>query len=143
KVLKGNFSRSKSGIWLRNSMLVLQFAIASLFIVGSYIVYQQVDFMSSKDLGFKGDQVIRVKYRQQQNQDLYKKYLTFKNELLKMEGVEGVAAGTFEMGAGANSSSSFSHERKSTQAQNMAMDFEMLDVLNVKVLEGRNLSEKF
>src|SRR5690606_25149845 len=96
KVLKGNFSRSKSGIWLRNSMLVLQFAIASLFIVGSYIVYQQVDFMSSKDLGFKGDQVIRVKYRQQQNQDLYKKYLTFKNELLKMEGVEGVAAGTFE-----------------------------------------------
>ena len=143
KVLKGNFSRSKSGIWLRNSMLVLQFAIASLFIVGSYIVYQQVDFMSSKDLGFKGDQVIRVKYRQQQNQDLYKKYLTFKNELLKMEGVESVAAGTFEMGDGANSSSSFSHERKSTQAQNMAMDFEMLDVLNVKILEGRNLSEKY
>jgi putative ABC transport system permease protein len=143
KVLKGNFSRSKSGIWLRNSMLVLQFAIASLFIVGSYIVYQQVDFISNKDLGFKGDQVIRVKYRQHQNQDLYKKYLTFKNELLKMEGVEGVAAGTFEMGAGANSSSSFSHERKSTQAQNMAMDFGMLDVLNVKILEGRNLSEKF
>src|SRR5690606_7119659 len=35
KVLKGNFGRSKSGIWLRNGMLILQFSIASFFIIGS------------------------------------------------------------------------------------------------------------
>ncbi len=63
KVLKGNFGRSKAGIWLRNGMLVLQFAIASFFIVGSYIVYEQIDFMNKKDLGFKGDQVLDVVYR--------------------------------------------------------------------------------
>lgn len=143
KVLKGNFSRSKSGIWVRNAMLVLQFAIASLFIIGSYIVYQQVEYMSNKDLGFKGNQVIRVKYRHQRDRDLYKNYLTFKQELLKIKGVEGVAAGTFEMGFGSNSSSSFSHDRKSTQAQNMAIDFGMLNILNIKILEGRDLSEKY
>src|SRR5690606_11252366 len=143
KVLKGNFSRSKSGIWVRNAMLVLQFAIASLFIIGSYIVYQQVDFMSKKDLGFQGDQVIRVKYRNQNHRQLYKDYVTFKQELLKIKGVENVAAGTFEIGFGSNSTSSFSHERKSTQAQNMAIDFGMLDLMNIKIVEGRDLSEKY
>ena len=38
KVLKGNFGRSKSGIWLRNGMLIFQFSIATFFIIGSYIV---------------------------------------------------------------------------------------------------------
>lgn len=143
KVLKGNFSRSKSGIWVRNAMLVLQFAIASLFIIGSYIVYQQVDFMSKKDLGFQGDQVIRVKYRNPNHRQLYKDYVTFKQELLKIKGVENVAAGTFEIGFGSNSTSSFSHERKSAQAQNMAIDFGMLDLMNIKIVEGRDLSEKY
>jgi len=143
KVLKGNFSRSKSGIWIRNAMLVLQFGIASLFIIGSYIVYQQVDYMSKKDLGFQGDQVIRVKYRHQHRGDLFKSYLTFKQELSKIKGVEGISAGTFEIGFGSNSSSSFSHDRKSTQAQNMAIDFGMLDLMKIKVVEGRDLSEKY
>mgnify|MGYP006976408407 CR=1 FL=1 len=47
--MKGNFGRSKSGVWLRNGMLVLQFSIATFFIIGSYIVYEQVKYLSSKD----------------------------------------------------------------------------------------------
>lgn len=54
KVLKGNFGRSKGGVWLRNGMLVFQFAIASFFIIGSYIVYQQVNYLANKDLGVFG-----------------------------------------------------------------------------------------
>jgi putative ABC transport system permease protein len=55
--LKGNFSRSSHGVWLRNGMLIFQFAIASFFIVGSYIVYKQVMYLSNKDLGFKSNQI--------------------------------------------------------------------------------------
>ena len=46
KVLKGNYSRSKSGIWIRNSMLILQFGIAAFFIIGALIVNAQVNYMS-------------------------------------------------------------------------------------------------
>src|SRR5690606_26755343 len=63
KVLKGNFGRSKSGVWLRNGMLVLQFAIAAFFICGSYIVYQQVQYMTTKDLGFNGEQILQIDYK--------------------------------------------------------------------------------
>ena len=63
KVLKGDFGRSKGGVWLRNGMLIFQFAIASFFIIGSYIVYEQVHFLSTRELGFKVEQVLQIKYR--------------------------------------------------------------------------------
>lgn len=143
KVLKGNFSRSKSGIWLRNGMLVFQFAIASLFIVGSYVVYQQVDYMSNKDLGFKGDQIIRVQYNYPNPKSIYQDYSLFKEQLLKIKGVEEVSSGAFRFGGGANSTSSFKYDKKMVQAQNMAIDFGLLDLMNIKMIEGRDLSEKF
>ena len=40
--LKGNFARSKSGVWLRNSILSLQLIISSFFIICSLIIHSQV-----------------------------------------------------------------------------------------------------
>lgn len=46
-------------------MLVLQFSIATLFIIGSFIVYKQVNFMMAKDLGFNGAQVMDISFKPQ------------------------------------------------------------------------------
>lgn len=146
KVLKGNFGRSKSGAWLRNGMLILQFAIASFFITGSYIVYDQVHYMSSKDLGFKGDQVIDIYYRIPQHDStevMYSHYEMVKQELKKIKGVEAVSGAAFTLGGGAGSSSGFAYKDINIQGQNIALDFEMLDMIQVKMADGRQLSEKF
>ena len=82
KVLKGNFGRSKSGVWLRNGMLILQFSIASFFIIGSYIVYSQVNYISNKDLGFKGNQVMSVLFRFKQGETNFDRYKMIKQELV-------------------------------------------------------------
>lgn len=146
KVLKGNFGRSKSGIWLRNGMLIFQFAIASFFIIGSYIVYQQVDYMSHKDLGFQGKQVVDILYRYPEEEDpkvIYKKYETVKEELSKIKGVESVSTGAFTFGHGVNSSSGFNYQDHNIQGQNMTIDFEMLEMMKIRITQGRNLSTKF
>lgn len=146
KVLKGNFGRSKSGIWLRNSMLVLQFAIATFFIVGSYIVYEQVNFLTQKDLGFKGEQVVNIFYRRPDDSSskiIYSRYNTVKQELLKLKGVKDVSAGAFTIGSGSGSSSSYQHKEVKIQAQNMAMDFGLPQVLGMKLASGRFLSPEF
>lgn len=141
KVLKGNFGRSKSGVWLRNGMLILQFSIASFFIIGSYIVYDQVDYMSHKDLGFKGDQVMDIRFRFRQGEENFDRYLPIKQELLKIPGVKGVSAGAFTFGYGSNSSSGFNYKGgQNIQAKNMAMDYNMLDLMKIKVIEGRGFS---
>lgn len=145
KVLKGNFGRSKSGVWLRNGMLILQFAIASFFITGSYIVYEQIKFISNKDLGLNGDQVIEIFYRNTYNDSakvMFQQYETVKQELHKIKGVEAVSGSAFALAGGAGSSSGFTYKDQNVQAQNMALDFEMLDMIKVKMAQGRQLSEK-
>jgi putative ABC transport system permease protein len=150
KVLKGNFGRSKSGVWLRNGMLILQFAIATFFIVGSYIVYEQVQFMLDKDLGFQGEQVLEISYRnpydykeENYKQKLITRYNTVKQEISKINGVKQVSTGAFKFGNGATSSSSFKYNDVTIQGQNMAVDFGMLEMMKTNVIEGRFFNEKF
>lgn len=150
KVLKGNFGRSKSGVWLRNGMLILQFSIATFFICGSYIVYEQIKFISNKDLGFKGNQILSINYRNpydwkedKYKEKIYNRYNMIKAETSKIKGVMQVATGTFIFGNGAGSSSSFQYKSANIQSQNMGVDFGMLEMMQIKIKEGRGLSEKF
>lgn len=144
KVLKGNFSRSKRGIWLRNGMLVLQFAVAAFFIIGSFIVYKQVNFMAEKDLGFQGAQVLDITFKAKRDVNQYDRYKRIKQEMSKINGVESVSTALFAMGSQENSWSSASYKNITPfLVQEMGMDFEMLDMLNVKVLKGRKLSPAF
>lgn len=151
KVIKGNFGRSKSGVWIRNGMLIVQFAIASFFIIGSYIVYQQVNYLANKDLGFVPTRIISV-YWDKQNVDfsnenyskiIFNNYTRLTSELNKIKGVQGVSTGTFRFGGGNDSSSSFSYNSQSIQAQNLGIDFNMLDMMQIKIKEGRNISANF
>lgn len=149
KVLKGNFGRSKSGVWLRNSMLVLQFAIATFFIIGSYIVYEQIQYISNKDLGFKGSQVIAISYRNNYDwkekdykEKLFNRYYTIKQEVSKIKGVEKVATGAFEFGSTNGSTSSFVYHNNTIQGRNMGVDFGMLEMMQIQIKEGRTLSDK-
>ena len=143
KVLKGNFSRSKSGIWIRNSMLIFQFGIAAFFIIGALIVNSQVNYMMNKDLGFSGDQVIRIPFNYQDYKTKGQKYQTTKLEVLKMPGIREVStfAGTF--GNSTNSSSGLTHNGIFVQPRNVEMDFGFLEMMKIKIVEGRNLSPKF
>lgn len=151
KVLKGNFGRSKNGIWLRNGMLILQFAIASFFIIGSYIVYEQIQYISSRDIGFKGEKVLSISYRNKFNfkevdykNKVENRYQLIKSELSKIKGVEKVSTGAFKFGSGDGSTSGFTYNgSENIQARNMGVDYGMLEMMQIQMKEGRYLSEKF
>ena len=148
-VIKGNFGRSKKGIWLRNAMLVGQFTIASFFITGSYIVNSQIQYMTNKELGFNAAQIIDVYYRNPYDfkvegfkKILSQKYSRVKEQLLKIKGVEEVAAGTFKIGSGSSFQSGYSYNGHDATLYNMAVDYNLLKIMNVKIIEGRDLSDK-
>lgn len=148
KVLKGNFGRNKSGVWLRNGMLILQFSIASFFIIGSYIVFEQVRYLGNKSLGFEGEQVLEIFYFKPESvfktknpeQLIFDRYTTTKNELSKIKGVKQVTTGAFKFGGGNESSSGFSHNGNNIQAQNIGVDFGMLEMMKIEMAEGRYLN---
>jgi len=148
KVLRGNFERSKSGVWFRNGMLIFQFAIASFFIIGSIIVYQQINYLNHKNLGFKGDQVMAISlnlpssYHQGANagKTIFDKYNTIKQELQKINGVEKVSTGLLSFDGTDNSQWPIWHKDVLFKQKAIGLDFEMLDLLNIKVIKGRNFS---
>ena len=56
--LKGKLSTVKEKIWLRKSLVVFQFSIASIVFIGAIIVSQQISFFFSKDLGYNKNYIV-------------------------------------------------------------------------------------
>ncbi len=150
KVLKGNLERSKNGIWLRNGMLIFQFAIAAFFIIGSNIVYQQIKFLQNKDLGFKGDQVISVSLNfpsvdyqgKNADQNIYNKYDVIKQQLSKIKGIEEISTGLIAFDGSDNSLAGVLYNDELFKQRVIPLDFGMFEMLNIKIIKGRNFDKK-
>lgn len=140
KVLKGNFSRSKSGVWVRNSLMGFQFFISAFFFIGGIIVYLQVNYMMSRDLGFNADQTVVVYFNNYSDTLKYNKYELIKQSFKNIDGVEEISSGMRIPGYISSNSSNLEYLGKSVQATNCAMDYNYLDLLKVKLLKGRKLS---
>lgn len=65
KVLKGMKVTANSGQtgWLRQAMVIVQFALSALLIICTMIVYQQINYLHEKDLGFNKDQLMFFEVR--------------------------------------------------------------------------------
>lgn len=59
-VLRGNFARSQKGSSIRKILVVTQFAVSIMFIVGTFVMLRQLDFMRNKDLGMKLEQLVII-----------------------------------------------------------------------------------
>jgi putative ABC transport system permease protein len=86
KVLKGKFSATRQGHWLRNGLVVFQFAVSVLLIVSTIVVFSQLNFIQQKELGFTKESVVKLKGAF----FLDKNTEAFKQEVSQLAGVAGV-----------------------------------------------------
>lgn len=145
EVLKGTIKRSKRGIWFKNTLLTVQFVVACFFIIGSFIVNQQVNYMLHKDLGYKADQIVGVSYNLKKDlkNNTLPIYQRLKEDILKIKGVEGASAWSLVMGGKSYTSVGYSYQGNQIQAGVAAMDYDFLDLFDIKLKEGRTLSRDF
>ncbi len=141
EVLKGNFSRSKKGILMRNAMLGLQFLISGFFLIGVLVIYAQIDFMMTKDTGFKSDQIVVVNLTERD--DKFKKYELAKQILPQHPNIIGVSSSLFVPGKSYVNGTSMSYKDLTTGVATNFTDFNYIDFAEVKIIKGRNLDEKF
>jgi putative ABC transport system permease protein len=59
-VMKGNFTGSSKGKWIRNGLVVFQFWISIMLMIGTLVIQQQMAFIQNKSLGFDKDQLMVV-----------------------------------------------------------------------------------
>lgn len=133
-VLKGNFVSNAKGQLLRKGLVVFQFAIAFVIMVGTYIIYSQLDFMLHKNMGFEREQTLIMKLPKDSIGDL-----TLKNELLQLAGVEAVTR-MGEVPGNMVWTSSFWYEgapeNKSENLYHFSADADLLKTLGMKMKAG-------
>lgn len=89
KALKTKLSISRGDAWFRKTLVVIQFAASVILISGTLVIYRQLHYIRSKDLGYDKSHVFSFWMR-----DMSKYYESAKTALLRQTGVEGVTTGS-------------------------------------------------
>jgi putative ABC transport system permease protein len=144
KVLKGTIKNSKSGIWLRRVLVVVQFTTSIGMIIGTYIVYQQMDFIRNKNAGYNREQVLTIDLNDQQ---LQKNSESLKNEVQKISSIAGVSFSSTLPGRGFGRTSvqpeDFSSDDDIWILSIMSIDENFIPNMKIEIDKGRNFSKDF
>ncbi|MEM6720010.1 MAG: FtsX-like permease family protein [Bacteroidota bacterium] len=141
-VLKGNFSRSGSMILVRNVMLGLQFVISGFFFIGGLVVYAQVEYMSSKDLGFSGEEILVVEFNNSQT-SRSKQYELIRNVFQNNPNIEDISSTFLLPGGDDDISLDISHQDVVVDTKFIPLDFGHLEMIDTKLAKGRYFSKDF
>jgi putative ABC transport system permease protein len=139
--LKGPLMPATGRSWLRKGLVVVQFALMTVLIIGTWLVHNQLTFMERTPLGFDKDQVIVIPIRDQSlRQDLE----GLKRRLLQRPGVTGVGAAALLPG-GPTGKTRFRAEG-TLEAGTMSMlwvDQDFIKTLGITLAAGRDFSRDF
>lgn len=140
--LKGKwFKPHKDGTLLRNSLVVGQFAAAIVLAICSVVIYQQLQFIQEKKLGFSREQVIYLTYSQV---NLHPQSNAIRQELLRQPGIKNVSfANGLPLNLGCNTIISDWEGRNGDEELYIFcnyVDYNFLDLFEIELIAGRNFS---
>ncbi len=143
-VLKGKLAKGFKRSWLRNSLVVFQFVISIVLIFGTIVIYNQLNYIHNKDIGFNRNQVVIINHAN----TLGNQAAAFKKELLQVSGVQNATmSGYLPVNYGRNSSTYFTSPTldptTGINVQAWTVDENYAPTLGLKIVEGRNFSPQF
>lgn len=142
EVLKGKLATGFKGSWLRNSLVVFQFATVILLIVGTLVIYNQLNYIRNKKLGYNREQVLVIK----NTASLYTHAQSFKQEVLKLSGVQSGTISAFSPTSKNNNTEVYSKDAANSPGQTTALstwyiDEDYIPTLDMKIAKGRNFDK--
>jgi putative ABC transport system permease protein len=145
-VLKGKYRTSQKGIALRKGLVIFQFAATVVLIVGSFMVYRQIRFMSEKELGLDMDQILVVQAPRLTSFDstFITRIESFKDILKAIPSVKGATTSNNVPGQELNRD--FKVRRTGTAedtyftVRSFGVNYDFTEVYGIKLLAGRNFS---
>ncbi|MGD8779741.1 MAG: ABC transporter permease [Ignavibacteria bacterium] len=142
QVLKNVVFKSGRKNSFRRVLIVFQFSAAIVLIICTSVILKQMEYIRTKDLGFKHDYILRIDLDEQ----LLQKYETVKKELLKDKDISKVTSAT-NVPLSINSINPFWWEGKAAgDFKNMnyvCVDFDYFETFDMKMKYGRSFSQNF
>ncbi len=142
-VLKGRFTSGKKSSSLRSGLVVFQFFISILLIIGTTVVYNQLSYIRNKKLGYDKEQVVVV----ESTYWLGKNAGAFKQQLLQDPRVVSVTASGY-LPAGNSNGNNFmaypdAHSTELVKALRYEVDCNYIQTLGMQMAAGRNFSKEY
>lgn len=138
--------KGMSRVSFRNILVVFQFAISIILIVGTIVIFRQINFMKNTDLGFDKEDVV-LAYFPFTNPEAKEKYPVLKNEFIKNPNVMDVTGAYTVPGINSQYNTTIkklgNEETDSISIQALPADFGFIKSLGLEIVEGRDFSEEY
>jgi len=141
-ILKGEFSSGNKGGFIRNMLVVLQFAVSTVLISGSVVILKQLNYIQNNGLGFDKEQLLVLPVRKD---EMRTQTETLKTEMLKISGVSSVSAVSNVPGKQFNQNPIYLtiDDQNRVNASEFRGDYEIFETLGLNIIEGRDFDRNY
>lgn len=142
-VLKGILKFKSGATLFRKALVVSQFALSIILILGMIVVYRQIDYIHNKNLGFAKEDLLYMPLEG----GLSKNYLAFKDELLKQPGIRNVSsAGHSPVEVGSSTQGVRWPGKDTTKLilfSNNPITYDYIKTLDIQLIAGRDFDPSY
>lgn len=144
-VLKASSNTKYKKSTLRNVLVVFQFWTSIVLIIGTIVVYKQLNYIQTKKLGFNKDQVLIING----TGSLGNNAKAFKEEVLAMSGVRsGTLSSFLPVTSSSRNDNSYSRDavmdaKNGIDMQTWTVDYDYINTMGMEIIKGRNFSKEF
>ena len=144
EVLKGKLAKGFKSSWLRSTLVVFQYSISIVLIIGTIVIYKQLDFIRNRNIGYNRNQVLVL----HNTWPLANNAKSFKEEVKKLSGVENVTVTQHLPTTSDRSQNGWFPDAtmtvdKAVILANIWVDEDYIPTLGMQMAAGRNFSKDF
>lgn len=143
RAFKGALKFTSGALWFKKGLVVFQFVLSILLIIGTIVVSQQINYVQSVNLGYDRENLIYIPLEG----DLVKNYQVFKDQALKTTGVQLVSRVSQNPTSIQNGTGGVVWEGKDPNAMlqftQASIGYDFMATMDIEMLQGREFSQAF
>jgi ABC-type antimicrobial peptide transport system permease subunit len=143
-VLKGTLKTSLGELWARKGLVVFQFAISVVFIASVLVVYRQINFIQSRNLGYNREHVIHFTIPLEMDSAQISSAIAFVNEVKKVPGVVAASSYYHNLTGDHGSISDFQWPGKDPNTtidfSNLEVGYGFVETAGIRIKDGRDFT---
>lgn len=141
QALKGKLRLGKGGAFFRQTLVVVQFSISVLLVLGTLVIMRQMSFMKNRSLGYDQDHAILIPL---DNSNIWDNMSAFKKELTQQPSIASVSMMSGEPGGFFDSQNFEVQDHPEIwRSRTEFADFEYVKTMGLKIIAGRDLSPEY
>jgi ABC-type antimicrobial peptide transport system permease subunit len=142
-VFKSSLKLSPASGWFRKGLVVFQFSLSIIFIVGMIVISRQVDYIQTKDLGYHKNNLIYLPM----TGGIATNFKLFKSEALKVQGITEISEISQRPVEIENTTGGVEWEGKDPGTRpnftQVAVGYDFVKTMQARIVQGRDFSEDF